>query len=45
MQTMNQSLLTHYLRRNITLEEAIRRSTMPDELSQMIQRAPVAGRR
>jgi twitching motility protein PilT len=45
MQTMNQSLLAHHLRRNITLEEAIRRSTMPDELMQMIQRAQAAGRR
>jgi twitching motility protein PilT len=45
MQTMNQSLLAHYLRRNITLEEAMLRSSMPDELSQMIQRAQTAGRR
>ncbi|MDE2059124.1 MAG: type IV pilus twitching motility protein PilT [candidate division NC10 bacterium] len=39
MQTMNQSLLGHYVRRNITLEEAMLRSTLPDELIQMIQRA------
>ena len=39
MQTMNQSLLGHYLRRNITLEEAMLRSSLPDELTQMIQRA------
>ncbi len=39
MQTMNQSLLNHFLRRNITLEEAMLRSPIPDELSQMIQRA------
>ncbi len=39
MQTMNQSLLGHYLRRNITLEEAMFRSSLPDELTQMIQRA------
>jgi len=39
MQTMNQSLLAHYLRRAITLDEAMRRSPLPDELSQMIQRA------
>ncbi len=38
MQTMNQSLLGHYLKRNITLEEAMFRSSMPDELAQMIQR-------
>jgi len=42
MQTMNQSLLNHYLARNITLEEAMSRSTMPEELAQMIQRAQVA---
>src|SRR5574337_566496 len=39
MQTMNQSLLGHYLRRNITLEEAMLRSHLPDELVQMVQRA------
>jgi twitching motility protein PilT len=38
MQTMNQSLLNHVLVRNITLEEALSRSTMPEELSQMMQR-------
>ena len=42
MQTMNQSLLNHYLERNITLEEAVSRSTLPEELTQMIQRAQVA---
>ncbi len=45
MQTMNQSLLAHYLKRNITLEEALLRSPLPDELSQMIQRAQAASRR
>ena len=45
MQTMNQSLLNHFLRRNITLEEAMMRSSMPDELSQMIQRAQAGSRR
>lgn len=39
MQTMNQSLLALYLKRTITLEEAMLRSSMPEELSQMIQRA------
>ena len=39
MQTMNQSLLNHYLRRNITLETAMGSSTLPEELQQMIQRA------
>ena len=42
MQTMNQSLLNHVLVRNITLEEALSRSTMPEELSQMMQRVQVA---
>lgn len=42
MQTMNQSLLNHYLVRNITLEEALSRSTLPEELTQMIQRAQIA---
>lgn len=39
MQTMNQSLLGHYLKRSITLDEAIFRSSLPDELTQMVQRA------
>jgi len=39
MQTMNQSLLNHYLRRNITRETALGSSIMPEELQQMIQRA------
>ena len=42
MQTMNQSLLGHYLQRNITLKEAIFRSSLPDELTQMVQRAQKA---
>jgi twitching motility protein PilT len=42
MQTMNQSLLNHYLARNITLEEAVSRSSVPEELTQMIQRAQSA---
>jgi twitching motility protein PilT len=41
MQTMNQSLLNHVLSRNITLEEAMSRSTMPEELAQMMQRVQV----
>jgi twitching motility protein PilT len=48
MQTMNESLLQHVLRRNITVEAALGASTMPEELMQMVQRgqgAPVAGRR
>ncbi|MBI3399050.1 MAG: type IV pilus twitching motility protein PilT [Deltaproteobacteria bacterium] len=39
MQTMNQSLLTLYQRRLITLDEAIGRSGEPDELRQMIANA------
>ena len=48
MITMNQSLFGHYLKRQITLEEAVSRSPVPDELMQMIQRAQIgatAGRR
>jgi twitching motility protein PilT len=40
MQTMNESLLQHYLRRNITQDQALGSSTQPDELLQMMQRAP-----
>jgi len=36
MQTMNQSLFSLYQRRLITLEEAMGRSTDPDELKQML---------
>jgi twitching motility protein PilT len=39
MQTMNESLLQHFLRRNITAEQALGASTLPDELLQMMQRA------
>jgi twitching motility protein PilT len=39
MQTMNESLLQHFLRRNITAEQALGASTQPDELLQMMQRA------
>jgi twitching motility protein PilT len=42
MQTMNESLLHHYLRRNITMDQAMAASTVPEELSQMIQRAQAA---
>jgi len=48
MQTQNQSLLEHYLKRSIPLEQALAASTRPDELSQMIQRGQpgaVAGAR
>jgi twitching motility protein PilT len=39
MQTMNESLLQHYLRRNITMDQALGASMQVDELMQMIQRA------
>jgi twitching motility protein PilT len=36
MQTMNQSLASLYLRRLISLEEAVAHSSEPDELQQII---------
>jgi twitching motility protein PilT len=39
MQTFNQSLCTLYLQRQITLEMALQRSSNPDELQEMINRA------
>jgi twitching motility protein PilT len=39
MQTLNQSLLAHYFRREITLEDAIGRSSDPDELRNLITAA------
>jgi twitching motility protein PilT len=39
MQTFNQSLMTLYLQKLITLETAILRSSNPDELQEMINRA------
>jgi twitching motility protein PilT len=41
MQTMNQSLLDQYSKRNITYEDAIARSSVPDELISMMDRAGV----
>jgi len=38
MQTFNQSLAVLYFQKQITLETAMQRSSMPDELSEMIQR-------
>ena len=38
MQTFNQSLATLYLQKQITLEVALTRSSMPDELQEMINR-------
>jgi twitching motility protein PilT len=45
MQTMNQSLATLHQRRLITTDEAIGRSSDPDELRQLIGEAPPAVRR
>ncbi len=44
MQTMNQSLLGLYAKRDITLEEAIGRSPEPDEFKQMLQGQQAAQR-
>jgi twitching motility protein PilT len=38
MQTLNQSLATLYFQKQITLEMALQRSSMPDELQEMITR-------
>jgi len=38
MQTFNQSLATLYLTKQITLETALQRSSMADELQEMINR-------
>ena len=38
MQTFNQSLATLYFQKQITLETALLRSSMPDELQEMINR-------
>ncbi|MFB3917311.1 MAG: type IV pilus twitching motility protein PilT [Terriglobales bacterium] len=38
MQTLNQSLATLYFQKQITLETAMQRSPLPDELTEMIQR-------
>jgi twitching motility protein PilT len=43
MQTMNQSLLDHFLRRTITKELALGSSSNSEELSQMMQRAQPPG--
>ncbi|MGE5188808.1 MAG: type IV pilus twitching motility protein PilT [Gemmatimonadota bacterium] len=49
MQTMNQSLLAAYLRRDITLDDAVGRSQDPEEFKTLLQAAqsaaPAAGRR
>jgi twitching motility protein PilT len=38
MQTFNQSLASMYFQKQITLEQALQRSSMPDELQEMINR-------
>jgi twitching motility protein PilT len=43
MQTMNQSLLASYLRRDITLEDAVGRSSDPDEFRNLMTAAQNAG--
>jgi twitching motility protein PilT len=43
MQTLNQSLAALYLRRTITLEEAIGHSSAPDELQQIIASGATGG--
>src|SRR5512146_2922972 len=45
MQTFNQSLMSLYMSRQITLETALQRSSMPEELQEMINRgASLTGR-
>jgi twitching motility protein PilT len=38
MQTFNQSLATLYFRKQITLQTALQRSSIPDELQEIINR-------
>jgi twitching motility protein PilT len=42
MQTFNQSLASLYFKRQITLETALTRSSLPDELQEIIARGPAA---
>ena len=42
MQTMNQSLLAAYLRRNITLDDAVGRSPDPEEFRNLLTTSPAA---
>src|SRR5574341_779777 len=41
MQTFNQSLASLYFQKQITLETAVQRSSMPDELNEMINRGAI----
>ncbi len=43
MQTFNQALLQHYLKNDITFEQAMEYSAQKDELSDMMKRAGAAG--
>ena len=42
MQTFNQSLASLYFKRQISLETALTRSALPDELQEIIARGPAA---
>jgi len=42
MQTFNQSLANLYFTKQISMETALIRSSMPDELTEMINRGPQA---
>ena len=44
MQTFNQSLASLYFNRHISLETAMLRSSLPDELQDMINRAQAAAK-
>jgi len=44
MQTFNQSLATLYIQKQISLDVALQRSSMPDELQDIINRGVVASK-
>ena len=44
MQTFNQSLATLYFQKQTTLEVALQRSSLPDELQDIINRGVIATR-
>jgi Tfp pilus assembly pilus retraction ATPase PilT len=44
MQTMNQALANHYLRGQISRQEAISRSMIPEELLRLIEQPAMASR-
>jgi twitching motility protein PilT len=43
MQTMNQALVDLINKRRITREEGLNRSTLPEELEQLLKSAPASG--